>query len=90
MTIDHLLGRFYALVCDTAIDYTTDKGYMIYAVTDIVIDAITLSGNSSSGAVASLAGVTILAGQSVPIAFTGITITSGTAIIYSETAITEA
>lgn len=77
--IEKLLGLNGGVVISDTDAHSSLDCYAIQAVTDVVISAMTLGAGWSG----SMAGVTIKAGTTVMIAFTALTLTSGTAIIYN-------
>jgi hypothetical protein len=76
--IAKLLGQNGGKIVNDTNPHSVDC-YAIHAITDVVISAMTL-GAAFSG---SMSGITIKAGDTVMIAFTSITLTSGTAIVYN-------
>lgn len=77
--IAKLLGQNGGTIITDTDPHTGLNCYAIQAITDVVISAMTLKPEFTG----SMSGVTIKAGTNIMIAFTSLTLTSGTAIVYN-------
>ena len=81
-----LFGKKFSYVISDTNTHTSTTFYAIQAISDCVIESITTTRTDSVRGIGNLQ-TTVLSGTYINVPFSTIKLTSGVAIVYSETAI---